>query len=63
MTLTVLNVLKTVKILSLGSDSGFFSFFEGVSLLNSNRTVDCELLMVGVQQLEDIFSTLSMNLF
>jgi hypothetical protein len=40
----------------------FLSFFKGALLLNFNSLVERELLIMGVQRLEDIFSIISTNL-
>jgi hypothetical protein len=38
-----------------------FSFFKSALLPNLNKIVDCELLIMGVQQLEDTFSIVLTN--
>ena len=40
----------------------FLSFFKGVLFQNFNRVVELELLVMGVQRLEDIFSIVSTDL-
>jgi hypothetical protein len=40
----------------------FLGFYNGSLLPNFNKIVECELLMMGVQQLEDVFSIVRTNL-
>ena len=53
---------KIVMVLSLNLKLRFSSFFQGALLQNFKKMVECDLLILEIQQFEDTFSVVSKNL-